>query len=136
VTISATYANDFLDLLLGSGYDSARYTNLATCSVGLSSTAPTSSGGNITEPSGGSYAEVSVANNDTNWGASSGGTKANAAAITFPTPTASWGSVGYWFMKDSTGAFVCAGTLTGGAVSIGTGSTPAFAIGALTLTVS
>lgn len=53
---------------------------------------PTASGGG-TEATGGSYARVSFTNNSSNWPASSGQTKTNGNAITFPAATANWGTI-------------------------------------------
>lgn len=50
-----------------------------------------SSGG--TEPSGGGYARVAIANTLGNWPASSAGIKTHAIDILFPKATAAWGSV-------------------------------------------
>lgn len=61
---------------------------MPTLYVGLSSTTPTTSGTNITEPSGGSYARV--ATTGSTWNAASAGSTTNALAITFPTATADW----------------------------------------------
>lgn len=71
----------------------------ATWFAGLSSTTPAGDGTSFTEPSGGSYARVSLTNNTTNFPAAvtaSGlTTKQNGAKITFPTPTALWGLMTY-----------------------------------------
>jgi hypothetical protein len=75
----------------------------STVYVALYTAAPTAAGGG-TEVSGGSYARVAVTSSLTNWAgtqgvgttaASSGtsGTTSNNAAITFPAPTAAWGSI-------------------------------------------
>lgn len=78
------------------------YTVPSNIYVALYTAAPTAAGGG-TEVSGGSYARVHVGPSDTDWtatqggtsGASSGtdGTGENAATITFPAPTGSWGVV-------------------------------------------
>lgn len=62
--------------------------------VALFTAAPNDAGGG-TEVSGGSYARVAVAPADANWSApdATGGLTDNVNAITFPTPTASWGSI-------------------------------------------
>src|SRR3954451_1676420 len=49
-------------------------------------------GGYVSEPSEGDYARVAVPNDLIHFLASSSGTKSNAAAITFPSPTATWGT--------------------------------------------
>jgi hypothetical protein len=71
--------------------------------VGLFTASPTDTGGG-TECTGGSYARVTVACNGTNWAGTQGagttavssgdsGTVSNNTSITFPTPTAGWGTV-------------------------------------------
>ena len=67
------------------------YNPPATWHIGLSSTTPTETGTNFTEPSGGGYARVSTVAAD--WGAASGSapaTKSNTAVKTFPLATADW----------------------------------------------
>lgn len=69
------------------------WTPPTTLYLGLSSTTPTEAGGNITEPSGGSYARVATVAAD--WSAASGtapATKTNTATLTFPTASADWAS--------------------------------------------
>ena len=79
------------------------YTFPATLYIALFTAAPTDTGGG-TEVSGGSYARYSIACSLTNWAgtqgagttaASSGtsGTTSNNITITFPAPTANWGTV-------------------------------------------
>lgn len=77
---------ELLDHLFGTAYTAP--TNIY---VGLSSTTPTSTGTNVTEPSGGSYARVSTAAAD--WAAATAADPAlvtNNNAVTFPTATADW----------------------------------------------
>ena len=115
--------------------------------VALSTTTPVQAKGattpywTFTEPSGGGYARVTVANNATNWKAATpqpatGYEVKNGVAITFPAPTASWGTVTYFglFSAAATGTLVAFGALTT-AKAIGAGDTaPSFAVGALTIT--
>lgn len=66
----------------------------ATVYVALSTTTISNSAA-PTEPSGGAYARVAVANNATNWPAATGNTpasKKNGTAIAFPTSSAAWGN--------------------------------------------
>jgi len=56
--------------------------------LGLSSTTPTISGTNVTEPSTGSYARV--ATSGSSWTAAASGVSVNAATLTFPTASADW----------------------------------------------
>lgn len=82
-----------------------------TLYVGLLTAAPSDSGGG-TEVSGGSYARVAVSSSLSNWAgtqsagstvASSGtsGQTSNNGAITFPTPTAGWGTVTHFGIYDA-----------------------------------
>src|SRR4051794_33731946 len=66
----------------------------------------------VIEPSGGGYARVPITNNLTNFPAASGGTKANATAVTFPTPTADWGAVLSLFIADAGGNVYASADLT------------------------
>ena len=72
----------------------------ATWYFALSTTEPNDDGTNFTEPSGGSYARVSVTNNSTNFPAASTSsgvtTKTNGTDIEFPDPTGTWGTVTHW----------------------------------------
>lgn len=71
--------------------------------IALFTAAPTDTGGG-TEVSGGSYARVAVTSSLANWAGTqssgsttassgTGGTTSNNASITFPAPTANWGTV-------------------------------------------
>lgn len=113
--------------------------------VGLLTAAPSDTGGG-TEVSGGSYARVTVACNGTNWtnsqasgtGVSSGtdGTVENGAAISFPTPSAGWGTVTHFGVYDasSSGNLLFYAALTT-SKTINSGDTVSFAIGALSFQV-
>lgn len=74
-------------------------TDAGTMNVGLSTTKPviTSTGSvgatNITEPTGGSYARLSLATTD--WDAAANRIKVTNKTLTFPAPTADWGSIGW-----------------------------------------
>jgi hypothetical protein len=72
----------------------------STLYVGLSLT-KAYRGGYVAEPTGGSYARVAVSNDLAHFPAASSGAKSNAAPITFPTPTAAWGSVLSVFVADA-----------------------------------
>lgn len=123
-------ANNSLDVRFGAAASTAP----GTYYVGLSSTPPTNAGGNITEPVGGNYARVAVANNPTNWPPATARGKANGTTISFPTATANWGTFGWFILMDApTG-----GTMRGWgdlstAQTISNGGAASFAAGALTL---
>jgi hypothetical protein len=106
--------------------------------VGLSSTTPTDSGGNVTEPSGNGYARVETDAAD--WGAAAStapAAKANSAVVTFATATGNWVSgndLTHFTLHDaaSAGAVVGWGIL-GTAKPVLTDDTPSFPIGTLVL---
>jgi len=90
------------------------YTVPATIFVGLYTAAPSDAGGG-TEVTGGSYVRVQVGPSDTDWDATQGGTPAaassgtggataNAAAITFPAPSANWGVITHMGIFDASSA--------------------------------
>src|SRR4051794_41047719 len=87
------------------------YTPPATVYVALFTAAPSDTGGG-TEVSGGSYARVAVTSSLANWAGTqaaasttassgTGGTTSNNAVITFPTPSANWGSITYMALMDA-----------------------------------
>ena len=71
------------------------YTAPATVYVSLWTSDPTDAGSG-TEVSGGSYARTAVT-----FGAPSNGVTLNSADVTFPTATASWGTVGWIGINDA-----------------------------------
>lgn len=95
-------------------------------------------GAAMTEVSGGAYTRVAVTNNSTNWPAATGTnptTKASGAAFTFPTASASWGTVTAFYIVDAAtnGNVLYGGDLTA-SKTIGSGDTATFASGAITVT--
>ena len=87
------------------------YTMPATIYVALYTASPSDTGGG-TEVTGGAYARVAVTSSLANWAgtqaagstvASSGatGTTSNNAAITFPAPTANWGTITHFALMDA-----------------------------------
>jgi len=115
--------------------------------VALFTAAPSDLGGG-TEVAGGSYARVNLAPLDTNWKATQGGTSgasagtggltSNAVAITFPAPTANWGTVTHFAIFDaaSGGNLLIWDALTAPRTVLSGDPAPAFAVDALTITVS
>ena len=101
--------------------------------VGLSTTTPTATGGNVTEPSGNAYARVSTA--DADWAAATAANPSvvtNANAVTFPTATGSWGTVTHVTLHtaSSGGAVVGFAALTA-SKAVTTDDTVEFAVGDL-----
>lgn len=84
--------------------------------------------GNAAEPSGGGYARVACT-----WNASSGGSTANASAITFPTPTAPWGSIRTLFLADAASGGNVIAEVEIDSIAVNAGTLVSFAAGALSL---
>lgn len=97
--MNTTYwRNTIMTAIYGSGTGRSFY-------VGLSSTAPTAAGGNVTEPaSANGYARVQV----TAFTSPVDGVVKNSAGIVFPSSTGTWFPVSspaaYWVMFDGAGA--------------------------------
>jgi len=118
----------------------------ATWHIGLDTVACGETGTG-TEVTGGSYARVAVTASLANWAgsqasgstaASSGtnGTTSNNGAITFPTPSAGWGTVvsmRWWDASTSGNAWIC--TNLGVSKTINTGDAVSFPAAALTFQV-
>jgi hypothetical protein len=133
MTIPTNVANYWLDKILGAGYDAAiSDTNLQ---LGMSTTIPTSSGGNITEPTAADYVRLTAITNDsTNWPDASASAKTNGVQFTWPEQTlADWGTVTSWVLWKSDGTtFLLAGELTS-PTDIPAGVTPDFPVGQIGL---
>lgn len=102
--------------------------------VALYTVAPTNAGGG-TEVTGGSYARVAIAS--TGWSAVTGTSPSaisNSAAVTFPTATASWGTVVAVGIFDAStgGNLLYQGALTS-SQTVANGNTFQFAASALSL---
>lgn len=132
--------NKILDWLLRG----QTFTPPATVYVALFTATPSDTGGG-TEVSGGSYARVAVSSSLANWAGTqsagsttassgTGGTTSNNAAITFPAPTANWGSITSMgvFDASTSGNLLFYSTLTTPKTVNNGDAAPSFAIGALT----
>lgn len=123
------------------------YTMPATVYVALATSASSDTACG-TEVSGGSYARVAVTSSLANWAGTqsagstaassgTGGTTSNNAAVTFPAPTANWGTVtGFCVFDASTsGNLLFYAALTASKTVNNGDAAPSFAIGALTFQV-
>lgn len=127
--------NRILDAVLGGPTFSLPATVYVALSTAAYSEAATGASMTEVSSSGTAYARVALTNNTTNWPSASGGSKANGTAITFPTATASWGSVLSFYIVDaSSGGNVLYGGDLAAPRTIASGDTASFAIGALTIT--
>jgi len=118
----------------------------ATWYVGLLTAACSDSSAG-TEVTGGSYARVAVTAGLTQWAGTqsagsttassgTGGQTSNNATITFPAPTANWGTVtgfGLWDASSGGNQWFCFTLTTSKTVNNGDAA-PSFAAGALTIT--
>lgn len=117
----------------------------STLYVALYTAAPSDSGGG-TEVSGNNYSRASVTSSLANWAGTqstgsttassgTGGSTSNNAAITFATPSASWGTVTHFGIFDaaSTGNLLFWGALTT-SKTINSGDTVSFPAGTLSVT--
>jgi hypothetical protein len=91
----AEMSNYLEDALINATLRNTTYTSVATVYVSLWTSDPTDAGSG-TEVSGGSYARTAVT-----FGAPSNGASTNSADVTFPTATASWGTVGWIGINDA-----------------------------------
>jgi hypothetical protein len=91
----AEMSNFLENALINATLRNTTYTSVATVYVSLWTSDPTDAGSG-TEVSGGSYARTAVT-----FGAPSNGVSLNSADVTFPTATASWGTVGWIGINDA-----------------------------------
>lgn len=127
-------------------FRTASFTKPTALYVALFTAAPSDAGGG-TEVAGGSYARVNLAPLNANWqgthgnttGASSGtgGATSNASAITYPAPTADWGTVTHIGIFDALtgGNLLLWQALTASRTILNGDPAPSFAVGALSVTV-
>lgn len=141
-----TAMTDYLENKLADHiFRTTTYSQPAALAVALYTAAPGETGGG-TEVSGGSYARVSNNPANANWngthgttsGASSGtgGVISNAGSLTFPTPSANWGTVTHMGLLDATsgGNLLIYGALTASKTVNNGDPAPSFAATALAFT--
>lgn len=140
-SLSDYFENNVIDLT----FRAQTWTIAAAFHVGLS-TAACSDSSVGTEVSGGSYARVSVTRSLANWAGTqsagstsastgTGGVTSNNVAISFPTPSAGWGTVTHFFISDASTAgnlILCQALTT--SKTINSGDTVSFPIAAVTVT--
>jgi len=137
--LSNFWENELIDHL----FRSRSYTAPTAIHVALYTAAPGETGGG-TEVTGGSYARVSYAPGFANWegtngettdvdSAGTGGATQNRNAITFPAPTANWGSVTHFALLDASsgGNFYLYGALTAAKTVNNLDPAPSFPVGSL-----
>jgi len=133
-------AQALLNSLFGNTSNFGALASVPTIYVGLSSTAPTETGTNVTEPSTGSYARVQTANTD--WAAATSADPsvvANDEIVTFPQADADWlagADLTHFVLYDAAtnGNFLGAGALDT-AKPVLDGDTASFAVGDLAISL-
>lgn len=105
------HATNYLEnKLVDHQFRSATYAKPTAAWIALYTAAPSDAGGG-TEVAGGGYARVNLPPLDTNWTATQGGTTgassgtggatSNAVVVTFPVPSADWGTVTHVAIFDA-----------------------------------
>ena len=122
MSLTDTIENSILDHL----FRNTAYTSPTTVYAALTTTTPTDSAAG-TEVSGSNYARTAIT-----MGAAASGSISNSSAVTFPTPSGSWGTVTHFEIWDASTA---GNRLAWGALDAskapGNGDTVEFAIAAL-----
>lgn len=116
-------------------FRTASYTKPTGLTIHLYTAAPGETGGG-TEVTGGSYASVARNPLDANWTAASAtdGLTDNAADVVYPAPTANWGVITHFGIKDQAASLRIYGAL-GTPKTVNNGDTaPKFAAGAIDIT--
>ena len=91
-------AHDLLEYRFGNRAVATPPTNYH---VGLSTTTPTDTGTNFTEPAQGSYARVQIANDATTYGVAANRELSNLIIVQFPLATENWdGPLTHWGLYD------------------------------------
>ena len=125
--------NKTYDFWFRPGQSVTRPTNIY---VALFTAVTDAEAGTGTEVSGGSYARVECTSS---FGAPSNGAGDNTSAITFPAPTANWGTVTHWAIFDASSggnAITAIKALAQSRVVNNGDAAPSFAIGDLDLAIA
>jgi len=127
--LADTVSNNMLNAMFGQ----TPYDPPDTLYIALSTTLPTNTGTNVTEPNvANGYARVAVPNDVTNFPNAVSRTKSNGLVISFPTATGSWGTITHFAIYDAPtgGNFIGWGALNT-STAITTGNAPSFPVGSL-----
>lgn len=132
-------ASDYLEVQIGTHLlRTASWTKPTTIYVALFITAPADDGTGGTEVSGTGYARIQHGPSDATWTApTTSGIFANIGVVQFGSPTANWGTITAFGLYSAVtgGNLLAFGDLTGN-VTVNSGDpAPAFADGALTVTI-
>ncbi len=127
----AEMSNFLENALINAVLRNTSYTSPTTCYVALYTSDPTDADTG-TEVSGGSYARTAVT-----FGTPSNGVTSNSASVTFPTATASWGTISHIALRDaSTSGNMLFHTPLDESKTVGTGDIFTISSGNLTVTLA
>lgn len=93
--------NYFIDLVAGNLYGTKKTPAIpGSFYLGLSTSAPSATGSNVTEPHGNGYTRIKL----TNLSTPSSGVVKNSIALDFPESTGSWGRITHFVIYDAASA--------------------------------
>ena len=96
--------SNFLELeLLDHVFKQTVYAVPDRVAIALSTADPSEAGTNIAEPAAGAYTRVKCLTTGADWNVAAAGAMDNASIFTFPTATASWGTITHFALYDATG---------------------------------
>ena len=123
------FADHWENKILGHVFGKGSYTP-PTIYVALSTADPLDDASGLAEPTGDGYARVQTSASD--WNAADGGSLDNAADVTFPEATGSWGTVTHFALFDAAdGGNMLAHGALGQSKSVSSSETARFETGAL-----
>jgi hypothetical protein len=133
-------ASDYLEVQIGTHLlRTNSWTKPAAVYVALFTTVPNDAGGSGVEVSGTGYARVQHGPSDATWAApTTSGVFSNIGVVQFGSPTANWGTIQGFGLYDAAtnGNLLAKGTLTASVLISSGDPAPAFAEGALTVTIA
>lgn len=121
-------ANNALD----SRFGAAPVAVPASYLVALSSTDCDPAGPGMTEPTGGGYMRVPIANDSSGWAPATARRKTSAVDVVFPQATAAWGMIGYFALCDPGGTVRAWGEIPA-PLNVVTGAQPTIPAGSLVI---
>lgn len=134
-----SFSNEVETQVLDQVFGASDYAEAATYYIGLSKASPGDDASTLDEPSGGSYARVTVDNDQVTWDVAAAGATSNAIVIEFPQATGDWGTITHFaiwkHITDQTAANLIAHGALGTSKDVDNGDTARFAIGELDITL-
>jgi hypothetical protein len=131
--------NDYLrNSVLNHTFGKTPYTASENLYLGLSTTPIADDGTGVTEPGGGGYERLMIANHKTNWTTATGADNRieNLIELNFPETSGAWGTVTHFFLSDAAigGNILVNGILTE-AKTVGVGDAARFSPGNIVIVI-